>query len=580
MLGMAISHQTAGSDDGYEIWATQSRRSSKHDERTTQAKWKSFKNDPARSAVTAASIIKLAKSQPGWVEPLITATTRQDRTDAGNVTILAGIVKGDLRFVPERNMWLWWDGERWNPDEYGTFATTAALEVAEIYHGEAIDIRQRAASPTLAANERQRLERAALSIERWAGQCRNKRTLDSMLNLAKADGRFTLPVNVLDRDPWLFGVDNGVVDLRTGLLREVGRDDYVTRRSPVRFNPSAKAPRWEQFITEITAAPLPVEYIAGTSEVTQASVGMYMPRQELASYMQRALGYMVTGSTAEQKMFIANGPGSNGKNILLDRIQEVGGDYCQTIPHEALMASRHDADAERPSPVAASLAGVRMAISSESRDGQRLDVALVKRHTGGGFMTARFMRENTFRFEITHKLSLMTNHLPTLDHLDDAMRGRLHIIPFDMRWNRPGHPEHDSTLPDGDKDLAEKLKAEAEGILVWLVAGAVSYNKDGLEPPAEVVRMTRIYFAGQDYLLQWLEEYEPCDPADGQSASDLFYSFKSWCQVEGHANPQPATQKAFSMKLVERGTAKKETSAGVRYGIRSKHKDEEFDDIT
>jgi putative DNA primase/helicase len=365
-----------------------------------------------------------------------------------------------------------------------------------------------------------------------------------MLNLAKSDARFTLAVGDLDRDPWLFGVANGVVDLRTGELRAAARDDYVTRRSPVRFTPSAAAPRWVQFIDEITAKP-------------------GQPRPALADYLHRALGYSLTGQTAEHKMFLAIGKGSNGKNVLLDLVQWVLGDYCQTIPPEALMATRHEGDAERPSPVAATLAGARAAISSESKEGARLDVALVKRHTGGGFMTARYMRENSFRFEITHKLWLMTNNRPALDHMDEAMRGRLHLIPFDMRWNRPGHPERDPQLPDGDKHLPEKLKAEAEGVLAWLVAGAVAYAREGLEPPAEVVQMTRAYFLELDPLGRWLEGYT-VDADRGLLASELWTDFTNWQDAEDEEGG-PATQTAFGLALAARGIGKKRGKDGQRY---------------
>jgi putative DNA primase/helicase len=269
-------------------------------------------------------------------------------------------------------------------------------------------------------------------------------------------------------------------------------------------------------------------------------------------------------------MLIAVGAGSNGKNVLLDIVQEVMGDYCRTIPPEALMATRHDADSERPSPTVASLAGARLAISSESRDGQRLDVALVKRHTGGGYMTARMMRENTFRFEITHKLILMTNHKPSLDHLDDALRGRLHLVPFDRTWNRPGHTDRNESLPDGDPKLMDKLRAEAPGVLAWLIEGAVSYALEGLEPPQEVVRMTRAYFAEQDPVGRWLETMEQCGPEHGTPARGLYEAFNLWHRDEDDGSGKaPETEKAFSSALESRGIAKKKTKTANKFGLRA-----------
>jgi putative DNA primase/helicase len=265
-------------------------------------------------------------------------------------------------------------------------------------------------------------------------------------------------------------------------------------------------------------------------------------------------------------MFIPHGVGSNGKNILLDIVQEVMGDYAVTIPPEALMATRHDGDAEKPSSVAATLAGARAAISSESKENQRLDVALVKRHTGGGFMNARLMRENSFRFAISHKLVLMTNHRPTLDHMDEAIRGRLHMIPFDRVWNRPGHPDRDPTLPDGDKGLMDALRTESEGVLAWLVEGAELYHRDGLEPPAEVTKATRDYFATEDSFGRWIETMEPCDPKAGTRASDLFNNFNAHC-ISHARRPSIATQTAFSLELKKRGTASRVTANGTFYGL-------------
>ncbi len=559
--GLASLKETAFSDAAHDLAHEFSQRCpEKYDSEYLDKTWDGL--NPTQ--ITYRSIFKWAQ-EDGWINPRSSAalqagqthTSRVDRTDAGNATLLADITDGNLRYIPEHNTWLCWDKERWLVDQYGVAAQTCALKVAEHYHEKSAELRGQAQDKSLDVTERKRIEKAAESLEKWAGQCRNKRTIDSMLSLAKADERFTLPVRELDRDPWFFGVENGVVDLRTGKLREASRDEYVTRRSPVRFNPAAKAPRWCKFIEEITASP------------DSKDPHDYKARPNLANYMQWALAYSMTGSIAEHKMFICIGEGSNGKNILLDMLLWVMGDYCQTIPPEALMAAKYGADAERASPTTAMLAGARAAISSESKDGQKLDVALVKRHTGDGYMTARYMRENTFRFQITHKLWLMTNHRPTLDHMDEALRGRLHLIPFDMQWNRPGHPEHNPLLPDGDKYLLEKLKAEAEGILAWLIAGAVLYAKKGLEPPDEVKRMTQSYFQENDLVGRWLEERcEQCDANLGMKASELYKNFQSWCTGEGYSNVTQRNQKAFSTELIKRGIPKHASKDGKRYGLR------------
>lgn len=559
-MGLALkSLAQAGRDDvALEFWHAFSAKSPRYDADQTNAKWDTFEPN----TITYRSIFDWAQER-GWVNPKsaaalkanATAATRLDRTDAGNMALLAKLTNGNLRYVPEVNTWLCWNGQRWDQDEYGVAAQRAALQVAEHYLKKAAQLREQAAKESLDDKERKNIEKAVASVEKWAAHCRNRNALMNMLNLAKSDVRFALPMDRLDRDPWLFGVANGVVDLRTGALREASRDDYVTKSAPVPFDAGAQAPQWCKFIKEVTGEP--------------ASAGGIRPRPALASYIQRALGYALTGSTEEQKMFIAVGEGSNGKNVMLDTLQWVMGSYCQTIAPEALMASRHDADAERPTPSARMLAGARVAISSESKEGQQLNVALVKRHTGGGYMTARALHENAFTFEITHKLWLMTNHQPRLDHMDEAVRGRLHMIPFSMRWNRPGHPERNPALPDGDKGLKEKIKAEGEGVLAWLVAGAVAYASHGLELPVEVSRMTRDYLSGQDPLGLWLDACRRCDPSRGDKASDLFDAFIQWCDAEGYS-PEMAgagNQTAFSKKLLARGVESVRSKEGKRYAL-------------
>lgn len=569
---LASLKETDFAGEACDLWHEVSARSGKYDVDFADTKWDSF--SPSR--ITFKSIFQMAQAH-GWANPrgaqaLKTGSPEAyadlvDWTDTGNCNLLVKLTDGNLRYVPERRLWLRWTEGRWVADAFASHAHAAAQQVAQHYHQQGADLKRQAADESLPEAECKRIKKVCDGIEKWATQCRNKGRVDAMLDFMAKDGRVTVPAADLDRDPWLLGVGNGVVDLKTGHLRDAARDEFVTQRSPVMFDPSAEAPRWRKFIEEITGRPLPVQHDGG-GRVLPESVGQYEPRPALADYLQRVLGYTITGAVMEQKMFFFIGAGCNGKSVALDLIKEILGGYCSSIPPEALMATRHDADSERPSPVAASLAGCRLAVSSESREGQRLDVALIKRHTGGGFLTARLMRENSFTFPISHKLILQTNSKPALDHLDDAIRGRLHLIPFDRIWNRPGHPEHSPELPDGDKHLMDSLRAEAPGILAWLVEGCVRYREQGLEPPAEVVRMTRSYLSEQDPVSRWLEGYAPCDPKRGTLASDLFQQFQAWHRDDdlgpGHA---PSNLKQFGKELGDRHVPKSKTSTGCHYGI-------------
>ena len=452
-VGMATHHEL-GDAAGWPVFLAWSRASPKFTtEAYVKARWVSFGRYAGGEHLTFAWVLKQAGETASAYEDLT------DRTDTGNANLLRQLTNGDLRYVPERKSFMRWDGQHWVVDSHGSQAHGQALRVSKHYIDLAATFEKQASEPGLDGADRKRLEKLATSTREWAKQCRNKRALDSMLALFARDSRIVIGAEQLDRNPQLLGVANGVVDLRTGKLRAEAREDYVTKRSRFEYREGAQAPRWRVFI----------------EEVTSTSTGGL--RRSYAGYTQRFAGYLATGETREQRMFIPVGGGSNGKNILLDRLQAVLGDYATTIAPEALMTTKHDANAESPSPTTASLAGKRAAVSSESRDGQKLNVALIKRHTGGGFMTARFLQGNTFCFEVTHKLVLMTNHTPQIDHLDAAMRGRLHLLPFDRTWNRPGVPNPDPNLPNGDKDLARKLDAESAGILAWIVEGAVTYSR-------------------------------------------------------------------------------------------------------
>jgi putative DNA primase/helicase len=380
-----------------------------------------------------------------------------------------------------------------------------------------------------------------------------------MQSLAQRDPRFLVGANAIDADPWLLGVENGVVDLRTGILSKDSKERFILKRCPVHFNSDAKADRWIKFIDEITSH---------TDGLVNGKVKSKLSPQ-LADYLQRALGYSITGRVNEHVMFIAIGSGANGKNVLLDTVKSVGGDYMETIPPEVLMSTKLENGAEQASPSVRKLAGARCAFSSESRDGQKLDIAVVKRHTGGGSMTARSLHENPVTFEMTHKLWLMTNHTPQIDHIDSATKGRLNMIPFRMKWNRPGETRPDPTLENADKDLMDKLKLEHEGILLWLIHGAIRYHKEGLTAPSEIAVFTQDYIQSQDSFTRWLSECELCSIDDGFTAGDLFFNYGTFCRLEEERR-QIDSAAVLGKRLKEQGYKSEKTRDGSRYNLRPK----------
>lgn len=274
------------------------------------------------------------------------------------------------------------------------------------------------------------------------------------------------------------------------------------------FKPGADYARWDLLITEVTGKPLDVEYDAAGVLLPQ-SVGRYSPRPAYADHLKRALGYSITGVTREHKLFTCYGEhGANGKNLLSDTVRFVLGDYAGKAKPELLMTTRRgENDANRASPALVALRNKRFVEMSEPRSGCTFDNASVKSLTGDKTLSARANYAVTEgSVAVYFKLWLLANLKPPVDHMEQAVVGRLVMMPFDRQWNRPGTVDHNPELPDADKHLESTLLDMAEGVLVWLVEGAVEYHQRGLDPCAEVVSTTKDYFNEQEPVSKWISE--------------------------------------------------------------------------
>ena len=535
-----------------------SARSSKFNASKFSKKWDSL----PLSKGHYKTIFVLAE-RDGWINPRKGVMGDiKDLTDSGNTAVLVEIADGDLRHVTEQNAFMHWCDHKWVIDTANSHATRLAQSVAATYKEKAIQYDRDAENATTPVDKK-RLQKLADTYRSWAAYCRSKRGIDAMLELSKRHSNVVISQSQLDSNPYLFGVKNGVVDLRTGLLLNESRDDFVTKRSQYAYHSDATAPTFENFITEIFSEPV---------EVAKTEPIRYLPRADIEQYVQKAFGYAMTGNTSEHKFFIASGSGANGKSILFDTITQTMGDYAGTIPSESLMATVRSDDAERPTPFARSLAGKRLVVTTEAKEGQRLNAALVKRQTGDSKLVARGMRENAFTFDVTHKIFLLTNHIPEFDHSDDATRGRVHAWAFLRTWNRPGITNRNPRLPDGDKHLMEKLRVESEGVLAWLVRGAVAYLCDGLDPPPAVTESTNEYLLDQDSFGRWLADMQPCEPRDGMSATAMWDSFNAWCASQG-ATVSPSTFTTFGKTASARGVAKGRGAGAIMYGLRDNARD-------
>ena len=297
-------------------------------------------------------------------------------------------------------------------------------------------------------------------------------------------------------------------------------EDYLTKRTAVA--PGKACPTWREFLKRITDSD-----------------------QALADFLQRVVGYSTTGSTREHAMFFAYGTGANGKSVFANTISGIMADYHRTAPSDVFMASHTD---RHPTELAG-LQGARFVTAIETEENRRWAESRIKALTGGDPIAARYMRQDFFEFVPVFKLFVAGNHKPRLRTVDEAIRRRLHLIPFSV------------TIPrsERDPDLPEKLKAEWPAILAWAIDGAVEWHANGLQPPAVVTDATLEYLAGEDLIAVWIEDRCYQEPTAKAKASELYKSFKEWAEITGE---RPGTQRAFSMALESHGFTKERTMDG------------------
>jgi putative DNA primase/helicase len=433
-------------------------------------------------------------------------------TDVGNSLRFTEDHWGRLIYVPGPG-WHGWDGMRWRLDNESA-PYRAAKETAHRLRLEASEIDD----PALADG-----------VFRWATNSESRARIDSMVDLARRGERTTrgllLPLDELDAHSHLLTCSNGVVNLKTGRSRGHIPDDYLTRLVKLDYDPKAKAPRWAEFLNEV-----------------------FDGNAELIAYVQRAVGYSLTGETREQTMFIAHGSGANGKSVFMETVAAAAGEYAATAASDTFVSARRDAI---PNDLAR-FRGARLVRVPETEDGAGLARQVIKRITGGDSIAARFLHREWFEYYPTFKVWLVTNHLPSIPHNDLATWRRIRVVPFD------------NTIPGSKRDprLASKLRAELPGILAWAAAGARAWYKEGLGYGPEVARKaTQDYRARQDTVGRFLDEETEYDSEARTLNTALYDGYLAWCRSEGQ---QPISRTALNKALRERGYGEAKVGAGDR----------------
>jgi len=496
-VGMAIHLASGGSEDGFHLWHAWSAGELNGDcpasysgESDCRYRWASFNRDgrAREGMVTLGSVFHMA-TDAGWSRTVTAdlanavnapAPPRAESADHGLALSDDELTRrfterhGDaFRHVATLGRWYRWTGKHWRVDDsmlvYDAARASCRLDLGYALAGEPTDAQARAL--------RGRLGSAA--------------TIAAVVRLASADRRHAATTDALDANPWLLNTPGGTLDLRTGLMRPHDPADLITKLCA-----AIPAPECPTFLRTLERA---------------------VPDAEMRQYLQRLVGYLMTGIVRDHIVVLVYGPGGNGKSAIFNAIRHALGDYAITLGAEVLMESHND---RHPTEIAV-LRGARMALCSEVDSGRRWNEARVKRLSGGDPITARLIARDPFEFLPTHKLVLLANAKPGLRVVDEAIRRRIHLVELGV------------TIPEAERDpeLPEKLKAEAGGIITWALAGCADWQSGGLRPPQAILDATDRYLDREDAVAEWMRDC--CRPLGTISLSAAHASFRSWAESNG-----------------------------------------------
>lgn len=396
----------------------------------------------------------------------------------------------DWRYIPEWGKWMRWDKRVWRAD-----TTLKVFDICRVLcREEAATAKRFGANPATIRQIRSAANHAAVE------------------KIARSSPTHARPTDVWDSQILELNTPDGIISLANGKIRTADASDYVTKITAT--GPSAQVPeKWLRFLSDVTAGDA-----------------------ELVRFLQRMCGYCLTGDVSTHALFFLYGTGANGKSTFIDTVRWVLGDYARVASMDTFTESKNDRHPQE----LASLMGARLVIAQETEEGRRWAESRIKEITGGSPITARFMRQDEFTFQPQFKLIIVGNHKPGLRNVDEAMRRRLHLVPFTV-----------TIAPDKrDPALPEKLRAEGGGILQWMLQGCDEFRRTGLCAPESVRAATEKYFTAQDAIGTWLAECTRANAATSSSVLDLYRNFGAWCSANGEYTP---SRRRFADALESRG---------------------------
>lgn len=414
-------------------------------------------------------------------------------SEAGDAEFFAEHFGNQVRFDHRQGRWLVFVGHRW-------------IRVADgELHRLAIEATRKRQDDTFMLGDHD----AKKAHFKWTMAGESRTRLENMLALAKHVKPISDAGADWDADPWLLGVRNGVVDLRTGELRDGRPADRITMSTNASYHAEAECKEWEQTISNV-----------------------FCGDAEMINWAQCALGYSITGITHEQCFFLNTGGGSNGKGTTLNIVAHVLGDYADDLPFSALEMHTHTGI---PNDMA-KLVDKRFVTASETKEGAQLNDARVKALTGCDPLTARFLHREFFTFQPVAKFWLSCNTKPIITDSSDGFWRRIRVV--DWLYSFKG--------TEDDKTLKERLKGEADGILTWLINGCVYgwQAQEGLKIPVKMALANKDYENESNVLVPFIDQrLQTVAPTKEIGAGALYREYIEWAADN---EKRPLSQRQFS----------------------------------
>ena len=432
-------------------------------------------------------------------------------SDSGNAERIVARHGQDVRYCHPQKTWYLYDGARWCSDRGGRMMHIAKC-IARALYEEAAEIGD--------DDERK-------ACAQFARKCESTDRKKAALISTQSEPGIPVAPEQFDADPFLLNCVNGTVDLRTGELRPHRRADLITRLCPVQYDPAARSPLWDRFLEEATGG-----------------------NREVGQFLQRAVGYSLTGATTEEVLFFVHGPGGSGKSTFLEAIKVVLGEYGKSADFETFI-SRRDVGGIRND--VAELAGRRFVVSIEVDEGKKLAEGLVKLLTGGDTVRARFLYQEAFDYVPQFKLWLAANHTPKVRHDDSAMWRRILRIPFDRVIPKE---KRDPSLKARLKDVNESGPA----ILAWAVEGCLRWQEERLQVPEAVLDATEQYRLDMDPLKDFVSDCCVLHPAAWAPAAQLRQAYEEYSKQNGQK--RLLSPREFADGLRSRGCTRDRRHAG------------------